>query len=146
MKTPNPTPKAKTCQVNRPRWAALIPDQKPCTKEVSKPSAALCARHEKLLPTGWRKLDAEYSAARVATATKPRPKAASSRPLSAKARRDEYAAIVARIEAEGATTSDAQAAADVEVHERGICDPKACSIHRAAQAKVVSEPPVSGGS
>lgn len=73
VKTPNPTPKAKTCQVNRPRWAALVPDQKPCTKEVSKPSAALCARHEKLLPKGWRKLEAEHRGARVATATQPAP-------------------------------------------------------------------------
>jgi hypothetical protein len=110
-------------------------------KEVSKPSAALCTRHEKLLPKGWRKLDAEYRAARVATATKPGPKA-SPGPLSAKARRDEYAAIVARIEAEGATTSDAQAAADVEVHERGICDPKSCQLHVAVKPRR-GKPPVS---
>jgi hypothetical protein len=51
--------KARHCAVNSARWSRLIPDQPECTKPLSKPTAALCARHEKMLPAGWRKLDAE---------------------------------------------------------------------------------------
>jgi hypothetical protein len=72
MKTPNPIPKARTCQVNRPRWARLVGDQPECKKTVAIPTAALCPRHEKLLPKGWRKLDAERPRAKAAKAeTKP---------------------------------------------------------------------------
>lgn len=73
MKTSNPTPKAKTCAVNRERWARLIPDQPECSKPTSRPAAALCPKHEKMLPSGWRKLDA---ARPRATKAEPKPKAA----------------------------------------------------------------------
>lgn len=86
----------------------------------------------------------EHHASRRAAAKTATPKAGP-RKLSAKARRDEYSPIVARLEAEGVTTSDAQAAADVEVHERGICDPKSCPLHLAAKP-TRSKPPVSAGS
>lgn len=130
--------KTRTCAVNSQRWSVLIPDQPECTRPLAKPTAALCQRHEKMLPAGWRKLDAARPRLRPNGAAK----AAKPKRLSAKAGRGQYSAIVARLEGEGATTSDAQAAADVEVHERGICDPKTCPLHLAAKPKR-SKPPVS---
>jgi hypothetical protein len=140
-RTPTPvTLKAKMCAVNRERWSRLIPDQPDCTKPIAKPTSALCARHEKMLPDGWRKLEAERSRAKDA---KPKAQPKKER-VSAKARNDVYTAIVARPEAEGATTSDAQGAADVEVHNRGLCDPKNCSLHRIS-GRTFSKPPISDG-
>ncbi len=130
-----PAKAARQCAVNSPSWESLIPDQKACSKETVRPAAALCERHEKMLPKGWRKM---LAAQRVARRTQREGAKAKTAPkkLSAKARRDEYAAIVARLEAEGATTSDAQGAADVELHERGLCEPKTCPLHRPARAIV----------
>jgi hypothetical protein len=96
----------------------------------------LCADHE----LAYR---AAAKARKPAVAKAAKPKAEPKK-LSAKARRDEYAAIVARLEAKGATTSDAQGAADVEVHDRGMCDPKTCSLHRIS-GRTSSKPPISDG-
>jgi hypothetical protein len=140
MATRTPTPKkavtakTRTCAVNAPVWATLIPDQPQCKRSTARPASALCQQHEKKLPDGWRKRFNEVRAARRAEREAAKAEAARSqstrKKVSAKARRDEYAAIVARLEAEGATTSDAQAAADVELHERGMCDRKTCPLHR----------------
>jgi hypothetical protein len=151
MAAKTPTPKqalpanARTCAVNSPIWATLIPDQPECKRPTARPASALCQQHEKKLPAGWRKRFNEVRAERrtrceAAKAAKPKAVSSATNPLlrkrvSAKARRDEYAAIVARLEAEGATTSDAQAGADVEVHERGMCDTKTCPLHLAAKPK-----------
>lgn len=136
MTTKTPTPKKSRTKLTPGRCVAgnggygFPKAAKVCGKPTWRPTARLCQRHEDL----WR-------AARKPRAQATKPATPTTRP-SAKARREEYAAIVARLEAEGATTSDAQAAADVEVHERGICDPKTCPLHLAAKAPR-SKPPVS---